>query len=353
MYNELKDLLIYRGIPDYEIAFIHDHDTNISRTKLFTKIRNGDIRILLGSTFKLGIGVNVQNKLIAMHHLDVPWRPADMVQREGRILRQGNENKSIQIFRYITDGSFDAYSWQLLESKQRFICQLLSGSVDERSASDIDDVVLSYAEVKALAIGNPLIKKRVEVANELKRLSALQRKHIDNHTFMKEEVLTVPGKITHINELIKLAEADKEHYSKNSVEIKDMKGHRDIGKQIVTALSENIKQEERKELMVYQGFKIVLPDNMLKEKPFVWIEGNGKYYCETGDSDIGCINRIDNKLKGFAEFIEKQQEEIQKLSQRKTDIEAELKNENPYPDEIAKQQAKLTAIDKELGVEEE
>ena len=353
LYDEMKDLLVYYGVPDDQIAFIHDHETIKSRAKLFTKIRNGEVRVLLGSTFKLGIGVNVQKKLVAIHHLDVPWRPADMVQREGRILRQGNENKRIQIFRYITDGSFDAYSWQLLESKQRFICQLLSGSVMERSASDIDDVVLSYAEVKALAIGNPLIKERVETVNEIRRISALQRRHVANHVALKEELFALPGKIMHTQELIKKAELDEVHFNKHSVEIKDMIGHREIGMEILNALKNNVMREEKTELLQYQGFSIVLPDNMLEEKRFVWIEGNGRYYCETGDSDIGCINRIDNKLKGFADFIKKQHSEIQNMKQRNVDIEVELKNESSYPDEIRRLQDKLTKIDKKLGVEEE
>ena len=149
MYDELTYLLLLYHVKEEEIAYIHDADTDRKREVLFDRMQRGEIRILIGSTFKLGLGVNVQNKLIAVHHLDVPWRPADMVQREGRILRQGNTNKKIQIFRYITEGSFDAYSWQLLETKQKFISALLEGSITERSGSDVDDTVLSYAEVKA------------------------------------------------------------------------------------------------------------------------------------------------------------------------------------------------------------
>ena len=180
VYDEVKRLLIGMGVPSEEIAFIHDAGTESKREKLFSRLRSGNVRILIGSTFKLGLGVNIQNKLIALHHLDVPWRPADMTQREGRILRQGNENKKVYIYRYITEGSFDAYSWQLLETKQRFISGLLSGSLTERSGSDIESTVLDYAQVKALAVGNPLIKERVETANELTRYLALQRKAIDN-----------------------------------------------------------------------------------------------------------------------------------------------------------------------------
>lgn len=169
IYDEVKDMLQSKGIPTEKIAFIHDAQTETQRSTVFAKVRNGDIRILLGSTFKLGLGVNIQDKLIALHHIDVPWRPADMTQREGRILRRGNANSKVRIFRYITEGSFDAYSWQLLETKQRFITGLLSGSLTERSGKDIEDTVLDYAEVKALAVGNPLVKERVETANELSR----------------------------------------------------------------------------------------------------------------------------------------------------------------------------------------
>lgn len=157
-------------------------------------MRNGDIRVLIGSTFKLGIGVNVQDKLIAIHHLDVPWRPADMTQREGRILRQGNQNPKVQIFRYITEGSFDAYSWQLLETKQRFITSLLSGSYTEREGSDVEDTVLNYAEIKALAVGNPLVKKRVETANELSRYYTLQRKLVETRIRLDKELKELPSK---------------------------------------------------------------------------------------------------------------------------------------------------------------
>jgi len=351
IYDELKDLLVYYGVQENEIAFVHDFDTEKQRTQLFASMQSGAVRILLGSTFKLGMGVNVQKKLVALHHLDVPWRPADMIQREGRILRQGNENKSVQIFRYITDGSFDAYSWQLLESKQRFICQLLNGSVTERSAYDVDDVVLNYAEIKALAIGNPLIKERVETSNELKRTCALQQKLVDAHIEMKKELFEIPGKSAHIESLIKKAGVDLEHYIANRVEIKKLKGHRQYGADILHALSTHIMQKDEKRIFEYQGFNIVLPNYMTDSKPYVWIEGSGRYYVETGDSDIGCINRIDNKLNNLPKFIEEQKQEQRKLAERKADIEAELAKDHSYASEIEILRDKLEKIDKELGVE--
>ena len=156
LYDELKKLLVMMGIKETEIAYIHDAVTDSERDKLFKKVQKGEIRILIGSTMKLGLGVNVQDKLIAMHHLDVPWRPADMIQREGRIIRQGNENKEVFIYRYIQEASFDAYSWQLLEAKQRIIRDILSGSMPKRMCEEVDEAVLNYAEVKAIAVGNPL-----------------------------------------------------------------------------------------------------------------------------------------------------------------------------------------------------
>ena len=197
MYDELKTALISLGVPETQIAYIHDAETEAKRTQLFMKVRNGEVRILIGSTFKLGLGVNIQDRLIALHHIDIPWRPADMTQREGRILRQGNVNSQVYIYRYITEGSFDAYSWQLLETKQRFISGLLSGSLTTRSGADIEDTVLDYAEVKALAVGNPLVKKRVEAANELTRYLTLQRKLVDSRIRMEKELLELPGKVEH------------------------------------------------------------------------------------------------------------------------------------------------------------
>ncbi|MCD8306612.1 MAG: SNF2-related protein [Clostridia bacterium] len=196
IYDELCTLLVNKGIPRNEIAYIHDAQTEAVRTKLFENMRSGKIRVLIGSTFKMGLGMNVQDKLIALHHIDIPWRPADMVQRQGRILRPGNTNEKVYIYRYITEGSFDAYSWQLLETKQRFISDLLSGSYSERSGGDIKDAVLDYAEVKALAIGNPLLKERVQTANELTRLLTLQRKDMEDRLRMKQLQAQLPDKIS-------------------------------------------------------------------------------------------------------------------------------------------------------------
>lgn len=177
VYDDIRDKLIARGVPKEEIAYIHDANTDAKKAALFARVRTGKVRVLLGSTQKMGAGTNVQTKLIALHHLDVPWRPSDIEQREGRILRQGNENKRVQIFRYATEGSFDAYSWQLIENKQRYISQIMTSKTPARSCEALDEATLTYAEVKALCAGNPLIKEKMDLDNEVARLSTLRSAH--------------------------------------------------------------------------------------------------------------------------------------------------------------------------------
>lgn len=239
-----------------------------------------------------------------------------MVQREGRILRQGNQNKKIDICRYITEGSFDAYSWQLLETKQRFISDLLSGTVTDRSGSDIEDTVLNYAEVKALAVGNPLIKERVETANELSKYSMLQRKFIETQLNLQEELGELPGKLKHQINKIDMAKKDALFYAEHKVKYSD-KERKCMREQIHQAVLDNSFSIRETVLMEYQGFRILLPANMKKEKPYVWLQQEGKYYVELGDSEVGDLIRIDNFLEGFAKHIERLNEGLKKLEIRK------------------------------------
>ena len=350
MYDEVRTLLVNMGIPPEEIAFIHDFDTEKRRQTLFRQVRNGKVRILLGSTFKLGLGVNVQNKLVAIHHLDVPWRPADMTQREGRILRQGNENKKVQIFRYITEGSFDAYSWQLLETKQRFIVGLLSGSLEERSGSDIENTVLDYAEVKALAVGNPLVKERVETANELTRLLTLQRKSIENHIALEKELSELPGKIIRQEDLIEKCKEDTAFAAENFV-LHDKELRRQIRKTVFQAVCDNVLTTKETKLMTYQGFDIILPTNMSKEKPYVWLQRRGRYYVELGDSEVGCLIRLDNMLEGLPAHGEKLERNLKDLRQRQTDVQLELEKKEDFSQRITDCKNKLKELDIKLGVD--
>lgn len=188
IYDDIRNKLIARGIPKEQIAYIHDANTDAKKATLFAKMRAGKVRILMGSTKKMGAGTNVQTKLIALHHLDVPWRPSDIEQREGRILRQGNENPTVQIYRYATEGSFDAYSWQLIEQKQKFISQIMTSKSPARSCQDLDEIALSYAEIKALCAGNPLIKEKMELDNEVARLSTLRSSHMSQIFELQDKI---------------------------------------------------------------------------------------------------------------------------------------------------------------------
>lgn len=371
LYDELKNLLIGYGLRPGEIAFVHDAATASARSALFARVREGEIRVLIGSTFKLGLGVNIQDRLIALHHLDVPWRPADMTQREGRILRQGNTSERAYIFRYITEGSFDAYSWQLLETKQKFISALLSGSLAERSGSDIDDTVLDYAEVKALAIGNPLVKKRVEAANELSRLMTLQRKAIDSKIGLEKELLSVSGRIEDIADRIEKCKKDREACEERNADALQLRGsraqcgesrdgafsdglsddgheRRAIREQINRAVRENILEREEKKLMTYRGFDLILPAHMMGDSPYIIIAGEGRYRVEMGDTEVGNLIRIDNFISNLGGHLEKLEISLKKLKERKKDIEAELEKKESYSELISSCKETIEKMDKKL-----
>ncbi|MBQ8041664.1 MAG: DEAD/DEAH box helicase family protein [Lachnospiraceae bacterium] len=363
IYDELRNQLMLVGIPESQVAFIHDATTEKKREALFEKVRKGEIRILIGSTFKLGLGVNIQDKLIALHHIDVPWRPADMTQREGRIIRQGNENAKVKIFRYITEGSFDAYSWQLLETKQRFINSLLSGSWVDRSSKDIKDTVLDYAEVKALAVGNPLIKERVEAANELTRYITLQSKLVDSKNRMEEELLELPGKKQHQEKLIKWCEEDVSFYGNwkelnppvedNKLKKEEAAKRKVLREKIKHALDGNVLQIKESILMEHRGFDIILPANMIMEKPYVWLRHRGKYYVELGDTEVGNLLRIENFMDSLESYLDKLKLGLYKFEEREREIRAELaKNEN-FADKIEECKKKVAALDKKLGVDKD
>ena len=349
MYDELRRILIGKGVPGCEIAFVHDADTEKKRTELFYAMQRGNIRVLIGSTFKLGLGVNVQDKLIAVHHLDVPWRPADMTQREGRILRQGNTNPKVRIFRYITEGSFDAYSWQLLETKQRFICDLLSGSLTERSGSDIENTVLNYAEIKALAVGNPDVKKRIETANELSKFISLQKRAAQTKIQFEEELRDIPLRIKEQELRITNCRLDIKLYEQSFREM-DKERREKFRDGLYTAVNGNILKPKERKAFTYQGFSIFLPANMIKEKPFVYIQGNGRYYVELSGSKTGCLIRIDNFLNGLPEHLEKLENNLENIHEREKAIELLLAEGEDYSEQIKQLKNRLKNLDNRLGV---
>ena len=349
IYDELARILTMFGVPKDKIAYVHDADTDKKRDELFKKVRSGGIRVLMGSTFKLGVGVNVQDKLIAIHHLDVPWRPADMVQREGRLIRPGNENKEVFIYRYITEGSFDAYSWQLLETKQRFISELLSGTLEDRSGAEVDDTVLSYAEVKALAVGNPLIKQRVEIANEISRLSVVQRKNQEMRELMMSRLSSLPERIEQLKTRLFDTTSDYE-MSKNHPYVAEKEEREAFRDSIFKAISDNEMKVEKRELCEYRGFKVVLPDNMLKLKPYLLLENKGSYMVEMGFTEKGVLLRLDNFIDAMPKMIESLTQKIEEESGQLIKIEEELNKKESYSERIVQLKSKLDAIDKKLKV---
>ncbi len=373
LYDELKNLLIAMGMPEKEIAFIHDADTDMQRQDLFKAMREGEIVVLVGSTAKMGHGMNVQKRLTAIHHLDVPWRPSDMVQREGRILRQGNENKKVQIFRYITKASFDAYSWQLLETKQRFIGQIMAGEATMRDGTDIDDTVLNYAEVKALAVGNPKIKRRVEVCNELDKYRILQKDFMDDRRKKEQAVRELPSKIEKQKVRIDKCQMDIDAYQKEKIDYKSMKyeDQKAIREAIYKAVQIHSNNPEPIEVLTFQGFKVVVPAYMVprmparkqdaqgsgedvsvarKPIPYVHLIKNNTYYLEI-ESESGITARLNNFLESLHDQKAKYEDVLMRLETKLKITEEELNKEvKGYANEIDELRRELIELNEELGV---
>lgn len=349
LYDELYLNLVRMGVDMKDIVYIHDATTDSKRDKLFRSFNNGDIRIIIGSTFKLGTGVNVQERLVAIHHLDVPWRPADMVQREGRIIRQGNTNDEIFIYRYIKEGSFDAYSWQLLETKQNFINELLSNSLSERTKEDIQDTVLNYGEVKALAIGNPLMKKHVDLKNRISKLKMLDKRESERITTLKGELLEIPSKISTLNQEIFNLKADSKLYQDKKLEYsKEEKA--DIRNKIYYGLMDNLNKETETLITNYQGFSVIAPEDLYMDNLCVKLKGVGNYYLKLGNTEAGILIRIDNLLESFDNKIIAKNDEIKRLKAREESINLEVSNIKYHYEELELLNNELKIIEKELGL---
>lgn len=349
IYDELKTLLIKYGIPEFEIAFIHDaNDSESKRNKLFKAVNDGTIRVLIGSTQKLGTGVNVQQRLYAIHHLDVPWKPSDMIQREGRILRRGNTNEFVEVYRYIAEGSFDAYSWQLLETKQRFIAKLLSNSLSERTKEDVDSVVLDYAEVKALATGNKYLKEHIQLTNELSRLHMLNKKHIENIANVKRELLTIPDRLQVLDDKIEGLAGDVELYDENKVELsKELKIA--VRSTIWNGLIDNLDSTEDVFITKYMGFNIFAPCNSNINSLYLIICGNGKYFLNISNSEVGCLIRLENFLNDLPKKLLEAKAERADLINKQVSYKEELEKPSDIIDRINECANKLKKVEEKLN----
>lgn len=350
VYQELKQFLLTRGIPEREIAFIHSYHSEARKAALYEQMNKGKVRVLIGSTFKLGIGANVQRRLRAVHHLDVPWRPADMVQREGRILRQGNENEQVDIFRYITQGSFDAYSWQILETKQRFISQFLTGTAYQRTASDLEENVLTYAQVKALAIANQKMKLLAEKENELRRVRLLSSHFVEAHESGKTACARLEKEISMLG---KRSDVTKKLAVKlQSVSTEEYRSLYRVWKEVLTGDVLTSKAPLPKEAQTVCGFQVsILPCKEKAGPRLVFTQNGESYQLELGEKASGNARRVVNFLKHFQKQLTDIEKAKEAFTERLTVGRRSLRQENPYLAEIRKLETEVKGLRAEVDAD--
>ena len=359
VYDDMKAKLIERGIPETEIAFIHEANTDARKTELFGKVRSGAVRVLMGSTAKMGAGTNVQQRLVALHHLDVPWRPSDIEQREGRILRQGNENKEVYVFRYVTEGTFDAYSWQLIENKQKFIGQIMTSKSPARSCDDMDEAALSYAEVKALAAGNPLIKEKMDLDVQLTRLKTLKAAH-DSQRYELENKIAIgfPAEIRKCKEQIENATVDAATVKEHSVVDADGKDvfciqlekkvyyeKEPAGKALLGLLGLALNSEKPVPIGYFKGMELQIQHLPFGNEYHARLAGSGTYSTQLGADVLGNLTRLSNLANGIEPSIEKTRNMQIQLEQQLASAEEEVKRPFPQATELTEKSKRLAVLE--------
>lgn len=363
VYDDIKQKLMAQGVPPEQIAFIHDAKTETQKAELFSKVRKGQVRVLLGSTSKMGAGTNVQKRLAALHHLDCPWRPADIEQREGRILRQGNDFKKVKIFKYVTEGTFDAYNWGLIENKQKFIGQLMSGKNPSRSCEDVDEAALSYAEVKALASGDPRIMEKTELDGQVTKLKLLKANHENQRYALEDKLIKFyPQAIKREQELIAALEADikhleahtpadKEHFSM-TVLGQTYTERKEAGQAIIHAFDQLKDLSDKVELGEYRGFPMTLwvSDSGFSQKLQITLKHELSHSLEPGSDPSGNIMRIDNALDSMKENLQKHQAELANLLQQTEDAKVEVKRPFPQEAELSEKSNRLNVLNVALNI---
>ena len=357
VYDEVKKCLINRGVNSKDIAFIHDGTTEKKKQKLLKDLENGKIRIMIGSTQKLGVGVNVQKNLLALHHLDAPWRPSDLSQREGRLIRQGNQNEEVFIYRYMTNGSFDSYVWQLLENKQRFIGSFLAGSMSEfhRSESEIDTVMLDYSEVKALALGNTLIRDRIETYNHLERARISKRQRCKQLSELDYNIEDIKRKIKDQEYKIAVVEADRSYYNDQKEEVPNEERIA-FGEELIEALKSNIGIYKEQLFDTYQGFEVILPKDMTADDRYILIRryNGGTYRVDMNDrKELSITRAIDGVLISLPKRTEKLRKGLANYESQLQETYAEISKGNPYDDVVDELEKQLEVIDEQLSKEME
>ena len=362
VYDDIRKKLIAAGVPENEIEFIHNADTEAKKAALFSKVRSGDVRVLLGSTAKMGAGTNVQSRLVAVHHLDVGWKPSDMTQRNGRIIRQGNMNKEVKVFNYVTEGTFDSYLFQTLENKQRFISQIMTSKSPVRSCEDVDEQALSYAEIKALCAGNPLIKEKMDLDVQVAKLKVLKADHQSQKFRLQDKLLTkFPADIQETNAYIAGLKSDaqlaaahpqgKEEFCGMTIRGVTYDEKKTAGECLVLACSE-LPNAEEKVIGSYRGFELSLRFDTYRSEYQALLKGQRKYTVSLGTDPLGNIIRLDNSLNNFPERINSAENELATLHQQQAAAQIEVEKPFPQEEELAEKSARLAELNAQLDVDE-
>ena len=362
VYDDIRKKLVAAGVPENEIEFIHNADIEAKKAALFSKVRSGDVRVLLGSTAKMGAGTNVQSRLVAVHHLDVGWKPSDMTQRNGRIIRQGNMNKEVKVFNYVTEGTFDSYLFQTLENKQRFISQIMTSKSPVRSCEDVDEQALSYAEIKALCAGNPLIKEKMDLDVQVAKLKVLKADHQSQKFRLQDKLLTkFPADIQETNAHIAGLKADaqlaaahpqgKEEFCGMVIKGVAYDEKKTAGERLVLACSE-LPNAEEKVIGSYRGFELSLRFDAFRTEYQALLKGQRKYTVPLGTDPLGNIIRLDNSLNSFPERITAAENELTTLHQQQAAAQIEVEKPFPQEEELAEKSARLAELNAQLDVDE-
>ncbi|MBE5956697.1 MAG: helicase SNF2 [Lachnospiraceae bacterium] len=363
VYDDIREKLVAKGVPREEIAFIHEANTDAKKANLFAKVRTGQVRVIIGSTSKMGAGTNIQDRLVALHHLDVPWRPSDVEQQEGRILRQGNMNDTVKIFRYLTEETFDAYMWQILENKQRFIGQVMTGKSPARSCEDTDETSLKFAEVKALASGNPLIMEKTELDTAVAKLKLLKSSHTSQHYRLEDALLKAyPKEIAEVTALIDGLKGDIETAKQNlpvdtehfkmvigGVEYTDRK---EAGTAILAACSSLKTVNTGGTIGEYAGFTLKAQFDSFTQQFRLSVKGRTTHTIDVGPDPAGNVTRINNVVTGLEKNLAASEQKLESLHEKVESAKAELLRPFPQEEELALKQARLHEVNALLDMDE-
>ncbi|HGA0248722.1 TPA: helicase-related protein [Streptococcus agalactiae] len=362
IYDDIREKLVAMGIPKEEIAFIHEANSDKQKDELFAKVRKGEVRILMGSTQKMGAGTNVQNKLIAMHDLDVPWRPADLEQRAGRIVRQGNENEKVNIYRYVTENTFDSYLWQTIENKQKFISQIMTSKTPVRVAEDVDESSLNYAEIKALATGDPKIKEKMDLDNEVTKLKMLEANYKSNRYRLEDKVAkNYPEEIARTEKLIEAVKKDisnvepkaegEEKFTSITIAGEKITDKKLAGERLIEAIK-TIKLNESKVIGKYRNMDLEVSYNFFTNEHNFGLNGFAKHSGELGTSADGNITRLDNALEKMPEKLKRLEEKFISTKEQLENAKEELKKPFEKADELKTKVLRLAELNKLLDMGE-